>query len=471
MLGLGGRQVAMGSLSIGALVAFQTLLASFNQPFRDLARLGSQVQELRADLDRIDDVRHHQIDPVLEARPAWPAGMETQTRRGQTLPSPRLSGHLELREVTFGYNRTVEEPLIKGFSLIVRPGQRIALVGGSGSGKTTLARLITGLYQPWSGSILHDGKPIAEIPRELFVNSVAMVDERIAMFQGTVRDNLTLWDELISSKRLIQAGLGAAIHRDLLRRRGGYDAVVAEGARNFSGGQRQRLEIARSLVRDPSLLVLDEATSALDPKTEAIVDDHLRRRGCTCLIIAHRLSTIRDCDEIIVLCRGPRRSARHARSIGCRPSGRVLPAAGQSRPARTSGAAPVDTPLEIVRAQHCRWFRRMRAIPRPTPGPRSRSGLAPAALVKAAATAELDLPRFLIEELLPFSQREETAANRPLPLDDPEAVWWVTGGQVESSSLCPDSTADRAGGAISAGWRREARSSPSAASGAMPAAA
>jgi ABC-type bacteriocin/lantibiotic exporter with double-glycine peptidase domain len=304
VLGLGGRQVAMGSLSIGALVVFQTLLASFNQPFRDLARLGSQVQELRADLDRIDDVRHHRIDPVFEGPPAWPAGMETQTRRGQPLPSPRLSGHLELRDVIFGYNRTVEEPLIKGFSLIVRPGQRIALVGGSGSGKTTIARLISGLYQPWSGLILHDGKPIAEIPRELFVNSVAMVDERIAMFQGTVRDNLTLWDELISSKRLIQAGLGAAIHRDLLQRRGGYDAVVAEGARNFSGGQRQRLEIARSLVRDPSLLVLDEATSALDPKTEAIVDDHLRRRGCTCLIIAHRLSTIRDCDEIIVLSAG-----------------------------------------------------------------------------------------------------------------------------------------------------------------------
>jgi len=430
VLGLGGRQVAMGSLSIGALVVFQTLLASFNQPFRDLARLGSQVQELRADLDRIDDVRHHRIDPVFEGPPAWPAGMETQTRRGQPLPSPRLSGHLELRDVIFGYNRTVEEPLIKGFSLIVRPGQRIALVGGSGSGKTTIARLISGLYQPWSGLILHDGKPIAEIPRELFVNSVAMVDERIAMFQGTVRDNLTLWDELISSKRLIQAGLGAAIHRDLLQRRGGYDAVVAEGARNFSGGQRQRLEIARSLVRDPSLLVLDEATSALDPKTEAIVDDHLRRRGCTCLIIAHRLSTIRDCDEIIVLSAGRVVQRGTHDQLVADPRGEYSGLlANQDLPA-----------LEAPRLAAHRWKSSVHSIARvsddadhatPNSRPTELFRVSPDALAPASTMAELDLPRFLIEELLPFSVREETAANRPLPLDDPESVWWVTGGQVD----------------------------------------
>ncbi len=430
VLGLGGRQVAMGSLSIGALVAFQTLLASFNQPFRDLARLGSQVQELRADLDRIDDVRHHRIDPVFESSPAWPAGMETQTRLGRTLPSPRLSGHLELRDVTFGYNRTVEEPLIKGFSLIVRPGQRVALVGGSGSGKTTIARLITGLYQPWSGLILHDGKPISEIPRELFVNSVAIVDERISMFQGTVRDNLTLWDELISSKRLTQAGVDAAIHRDLLVRRGGYDAAVAEGARNFSGGQRQRLEIARSLVRDPSLLVLDEATSALDPKTEAMVDDHLRRRGCSCLIIAHRLSTIRDCDEIIVLSGGRVVQRGTHEELLADPRGEY------SRLLANQETFTAPAP----RLSTHRWKKLARRIDGSAqePGRPQNNTRAPEfsrlfadGLAPVAAPTELGLARFLIEELLPFSDREETAANRPLPLDDPESVWWVTEGQVD----------------------------------------
>ena len=401
VLGLGGRQVATGVLSIGALVAFQTLLAGFNQPFRDLARLGSQVQELQSDLDRIDDVRNHRLDPVFEGRPAWPAGMETQTRRGQPLPSPRLSGHLELRDVTFGYNRTVEEPLIRGFSMVVLPGQRIALVGGSGSGKTTIARLIMGLYQPWNGLILHDGKPIAEIPRELFVNSVAMVDERIAMFQGTVRDNLTLWDDLISSKRLIQAGLGAAIHGDLLQRRGGYDAVVAEGARNFSGGQRQRLEIARSLVRDPSLLVLDEATSALDPKTEAIVDDHLRRRGCACLIIAHRLSTIRDCDEIIVLSAG---------RVVQRGTHDQLVADSRGEYSRLLANQDQPGP-PAPRLSTRRWNSSLRGIAvdsvavghaSPNSRPTEPIGLVPDALVQAAVATEMALPRLLDRGTLAF---------------------------------------------------------------------
>jgi NHLM bacteriocin system ABC transporter peptidase/ATP-binding protein/NHLM bacteriocin system ABC transporter ATP-binding protein len=431
ILALGGKEVAEGTLTIGALVAFQTLLASFNQPFRDLSRLGSQLQELRADLDRIDDVRHHQIDPVLEPRPAAVPANELPRRDSLAASASRLSGHLELRNVTFGYNRTVEEPLIKDFSLVVRPGERVALVGGSGSGKTTLARLITGLYQPWSGAILHDGKPICEIPRELFVNSVAMVDERIAMFQGTVRENMTLWDDQISSQRLIQAGLGAAIHRDLLGRRGGYDAVVAEGARNFSGGQRQRLEIGRSLVRDPSLLILDEATSALDPKTEAMVDDHLRRRGCTCLIVAHRLSTIRDCDQIIVLADGRVVQRGTHEQLLADPQGEYARlVASQELPSSTTSQRTAHRFRSVRQSLHAAAFQgnseaAFRALPRETAALLSSSAPTP------PLDGDVESPRFLIDELELLGQREETAANRSLPLDDPESVWWVSAGQVD----------------------------------------
>ena len=229
----------------------------------------------------------------------------------------RLSGHIEFKQVTFGYNRTVEEPLIKEFSFVARPGQRIALVGSSGSGKSTIGRLAAGLYTPWSGEILYDGKPLAAVPRAMFVSSVELVDSEICLFEGSVRENLTLWDEIVSSERLVRAGVDAAIHGDLLQRRGGYSAPVSEQARNFSGGQRQRLQIARALVRDPSILILDEATSALDPKTEMIVDDNLRRRGCTCLIIcppAHDHQRLRRDHRPF---RRPRRPARDPRRTHC----------------------------------------------------------------------------------------------------------------------------------------------------------
>jgi ABC-type bacteriocin/lantibiotic exporter with double-glycine peptidase domain len=206
---------------------------------------------------------------------------------------------VEFRDVTFGYNKG-EPPLIAGFSLVLRPGRRVALVGASGSGKSTLARLAAGLYKPWSGEILFNGKPRPEFPREQLARAMAYVDQDVVLFEGNVRENLTLWDDA-PEEAIVNALRDAALEDEVARREGGLDAPLQEGARNLSGGQRQRLEIARALVRNPALLILDEATSALDPASEARVEENLRRRGTACLVVAHRLSTVRDADEILVL--------------------------------------------------------------------------------------------------------------------------------------------------------------------------
>jgi ATP-binding cassette, subfamily C, bacterial len=277
------------------LVAYQLLAKEFLDPVNELVNFGGMIQELQADLDRLDDVLNNPLDPAI-VTPAI-------ARAPVTVDSFRLQGYLELRDITFGYSR-LEKPLIENFSLRVKPGQRIALVGGSGSGKSTLAKLICGLYEPWQGEILLDGTPRRDLPRSVLANSLAMVEQEIFLFAGTIRDNLTLWDPSVTEEDIIHAAGDAAIESTILGQPGGYDAPLSEGGSDLSGGQRQRLEIARALVRNPSLLVLDEATSALDAETEVIIDRRLRRRGCTCIVIAHRLSTIRDCDEIIVLDRG-----------------------------------------------------------------------------------------------------------------------------------------------------------------------
>jgi NHLM bacteriocin system ABC transporter peptidase/ATP-binding protein len=288
VLGLGAMLIMRGRFSVGDLVAFQVLLAGFAAPVHALFAHTQKLQTLRGDLARLDDVLQHAPEPGVDAATSASA-----------VPAQPLSGALEFRDVTFGYNRN-EPPLLEGFSAALKPGGRVALVGASGSGKSTVARLAAGLYRPWSGEILFDGQPRDAFARAYVADAVAYVDQDVTLFEGSVRDNLTLWQPA-SDETLDEALRDAALADEIAAREGGLDAKLQEGARNLSGGQRQRLEIARALVRGPALLILDEATSALDPASEALVEENLRRRGVACLVVAHRLSTVRDADEIIVL--------------------------------------------------------------------------------------------------------------------------------------------------------------------------
>ncbi len=295
VLVLGGIKVMSGDLTVGMLVAYQTLLTSFTRPLNSFVQFGATLQELQGDMNRLDDVLRYPQDPQYEQNPKALAKFDPKVIK--------LSGKVELRDVSFGYS-PLDKPLIEGFNLSIEPGQRVALVGSSGSGKSTVAKLVSGLYEPWKGTILFDGVPRKRVPRTLLVNSLAVVDQEIFLFGGTVTENVTMWDPSVPGQRIHEAAKDAAIAEVIQERQGNYQSLVEEGGGNFSGGQCQRLEIARGLVGEPTMMILDEATSALDPTTEMIIDESLRRRGCTCIIIAHRLSTIRDCDEIVVLQRG-----------------------------------------------------------------------------------------------------------------------------------------------------------------------
>lgn len=286
----GGHLVMQGELTLGMLVALQSLSASFAQPVAQLAGFGAELQQVRSYTQRLDEVLDHAPDPRFAAAAADGDGR-----------LPR--GAVTLESVCFGY-APLDPPLIAELSLEIAPGRRVALVGGSGSGKSTLGKLIAGLELPRSGRVLLDGRPPHEWPRRAFAARFAYVGQDISLFEGSVRENLSLWDETLPEPALVAAAHDAEVHATVSMRPGGYDARLSDGGRNFSGGERQRLEIARALATDPAVLVLDEATSALDPLTEQAVMQAIRRRGVTCIVIAHRLSTVRDCDEIIVLDQG-----------------------------------------------------------------------------------------------------------------------------------------------------------------------
>ena len=306
VIGYGATEVMAGHLTTGGLLSFLIVAGLFLQPVSRFAEFADHAQELEVNLHRLDDILEAQRDPVFvsgkgTAGSVDPAG---NADRIVTLDGRlRLTGRVELRDISFGYH-TGKEPLLTNFNLTINPGQRVAIVGPSGSGKSTLAYLVAGLYRPSSGEILFDGRPRDDVPLEFLTRSLSMVDQNAVLFSGTVRDNITLWSSAVPDRDLTSAARDAHIHEDIVRRPLGYESQVEEDGRNFSGGQCQRIEIARALVSNPTILVLDEATSALDAATEERIDRALRRRGCTCLIIAHRLSTIRDCDEIIVLDKG-----------------------------------------------------------------------------------------------------------------------------------------------------------------------
>ncbi|GHE80974.1 NHLP family bacteriocin export ABC transporter peptidase/permease/ATPase [Streptomyces griseoaurantiacus] len=290
ILWIGGLRAVEGHLSVGLLVAFQALVARFTAPLTRLNGVAGRVQDFAADVARLKDVESFRADPL-------------HTRGADGASTRRLQGHVELENVSFGYS-PLDAPLLTGFDLSVGPGRQVALVGGSGSGKSTVSRLIAGLYAPWEGVIRIDGRRLEDIPRGALAASVSFVDQDVFLFEGSVRDNVALWDPSVPDEAVVAALRDAALYDVVARRPGGVHSRVEQDGRNFSGGQRQRLEIARALVRDPSILVLDEVTSALDAETEQIVMDNLRRRGCACVVIAHRLSTVRDSDEIVVLERG-----------------------------------------------------------------------------------------------------------------------------------------------------------------------
>lgn len=288
---LGVYLTMQGEFTVGMIMAFQGFLGSFTAPATTFISAGQTLQEMRTEMERVEDVMQ------------YPTDVEFAEETDSDTEYDKLSGLVEMKNVTFGYSR-LAEPLIENFNLTLKPGSRVAFVGSSGCGKSTLSKLISGLYKPWCGEILFDGKPMKEIDRSVFTGSLAVVDQDIILFEDTIANNIKMWDNSIEDFEMIMAARDAKLHEDIMQREGGYNYKITEGGKDFSGGQRQRMEIARVLAQDPTIIILDEATSALDAKTEFEVVNAIKDRGITCIVVAHRLSTIRDCDEIIVMDHG-----------------------------------------------------------------------------------------------------------------------------------------------------------------------
>lgn len=292
ILGVGLYLVIQGQLTVGLLFAFQALLVSFMEPANEMVKVGETMQSMTNSMERIQDVMEYPIASTFQER-----------EEEEISDYAKLSGNIEMRNVTFGYSK-LANPLIEGFNMTIKPGQKIAFVGGSGCGKSTLAKLLSGLYDPWEGEILFDGKPIASINRNIFTGSLAVVDQDVILFEDSIANNIKMWDSSIEDFEMILAARDASLHEDILQRDGGYNYKVLEGGKDFSGGQCQRMEIARVLAQDPTIIIMDEATSALDARTEYEVVKAIKDRGITSIVIAHRLSTVRDADLIIVLDNG-----------------------------------------------------------------------------------------------------------------------------------------------------------------------
>ncbi len=292
VLVMGVYLTMQGEFTVGMIMAFQGFLSSFTAPAGTLISAGQTLQEMRTQMERVEDVMEYPADVSYE---------NDEVREDEEYS--KLSGCVEMKNVTFGYSR-LAEPLIRDFNLTLKSGGRVAFVGTSGCGKSTLAKLISGLYKPWSGEILFDGKAISEIDRSAFTGSLAVVDQDTILFEDTIANNIKMWDNSIEDYEMILAAHDAKLHEDIMQRDEGYNYKLTEGGKDFSGGQRQRMEIARVLAQDPTMIILDEATSALDAKTEYEVVESIKKRGITCIVVAHRLSTIRDCDEIIVMEKG-----------------------------------------------------------------------------------------------------------------------------------------------------------------------